>query len=108
MPHAELKYSADLTLDSSAILQAIEAIILRHDAGAGACKGRAYPTGEFHHSHVTVAVSLLTKPHRDSAFSEALLAELDEKVSSLIPTPCEFSIGLQYSTPFYITRRHQT
>ncbi len=108
MPHAELKYSADLTLDSSAILQEIEAIILRHDAGAGACKGRAYPTGGFHHSHVTVAVSLLTKPHRDSAFSEALLAELDEKVSRLIPSPCEFSIGLQYSTPFYITRRHQS
>lgn len=107
MPHAELKYSDDLSFDRNAILQEIEAIILRHDAGAGACKGRAYPTGEFHHSHVTIAVSLLTKPHRDSAFSEALLAELDQRVSAMIPVPCEFSIGLQYSNPFYITRQHR-
>ena len=69
MPHAEMKYSSDLELDSAAILAEIEAIILRHDSGAGACKGRAYPTDEYHHSHVTVSVSLLVKPHRDDAFS---------------------------------------
>lgn len=106
MPHAELKYSADLALDHTAILQEIEATILRHDGGAGACKGRAYPADQFHHSHVNVSVSLLAKPHRDAAFSEALLAELDQNVSALIPVSCEFSIGLQYSSPHYITRKH--
>ena len=105
MPHAEIKYSSDLQLDSAAILAAIEAIILRHDSGAGACKGRAYPTSEFHHSHVTVSVSLLVKPHRDAEFSAALLSALEKAVSAMLPRPCEFSFGLQYSTPHYVTRR---
>lgn len=106
MPHAEIKYSDDLALDSRAILAEIEAIILRHDAGAGACKGRAYPTTEYHHRHVTIAVNLLVKPHRDEAFSNALLRDLEQSVSAMIPTPCEFSFGLQYSSPFYVTKKH--
>ncbi|GAA6195745.1 hypothetical protein [Pseudophaeobacter sp.] len=104
MPHAEIKYSSDLQLDSAAILAEIETIILRHDGGAGACKGRAYPTDEFHHSHVTVSVSLLVKPHRDAAFSAALLSALEQAVSAMLPRPCEFSFGLHYSTPHYVTR----
>ncbi|MEP2716905.1 hypothetical protein [Pseudophaeobacter sp.] len=106
MPHAEIKYSNDLQIDSAAILQEIEAVIMRHDSGAGACKGRAYPTGEFHHTHVTVSVALLVKAHRDEAFSNALLAELEQRVSALIKSPCAFSLGLQYSSPFYVTRNH--
>jgi len=43
MPHAELHYSSDIRLDAPALLQEIEDIILRHDAGAGQTKGRAYP-----------------------------------------------------------------
>lgn len=106
MPHAELKYSDDLSLDTPAMLAEIEAIILRHDAGAGACKGRAYPTAEFHHSHVTIGISLLVKPHRDEVFSAALLKDLDQSIGAMIPTACEYSFGLQYSSPFYVTRRH--
>lgn len=105
MPHAEIKYSDDLQIDSRAILAEIETIILRHDAGAGACKGRAYPTSEFHHSHVTVSVSLLVKSHRDEAFSAALLADLEQAVSARLPRPCEFSFGLHYATLHYVTRR---
>ncbi|WP_083100587.1 hypothetical protein [Pseudophaeobacter leonis] len=106
MPHAEIKYSNDLDLDAPAILAEIETIIQRHDAGAGACKGRAYPTGGYHHSHVTVSISLLEKPHRDAEFSNALLAELEQRVSAMILSPCAFSLGLQYSSPFYVTRQH--
>lgn len=105
MPHAEIKYSDDLRIDSAAILAEIEAIIQRHDSGAGACKGRAYPTSEYHHSHVTVSVNLLVKPHRDDAFSAALLSALEQAVSARLPRPCEFSFGLHYSTPHYVTRR---
>ena len=105
MPHAEIKYSSDLELDGAAILAEIEAIILRHDSGAGACKGRAYPTDEYHHSHVTVSVSLLVKPHRDDAFSTTLLSALEQAVSARVPRPCEFSFGLHYSTPHYVTRK---
>lgn len=105
MPHAEIKYSSDLQLDSAAILAEIEAIILQHDSGAGACKGRAYPTSEYHHSHVAVSVTLLVKPHRDAVFSAALLSALEQAVSARLPRPCEFSIGLHYSTPYYVTRK---
>jgi len=34
MPHAEIKYSSDLQLDSAAILAEIETIILRKDGDA--------------------------------------------------------------------------
>ena len=105
MPQADLRYSADLEFDAPKLLASVEAVILRHNSGAGACKGRAYPTDEFHHSHVTVSVSLLVKPHRDAAFSTALLDALEQAVSARLPRPCEFSFGLHYSTPFYVTRR---
>lgn len=106
MPHAEIKYSADLEIDASAILAGIEAVILEHDAGAGACKGRAYPAAQYHHSHITISVALLTKPHRDETFSRRLLAALEHRIKALISTPCEFSLGLTFSTPFYVTNRH--
>jgi len=107
MPHAELKFSTDLEIDAVAILAEIEKIILEHDSGAGACKGRGYPTSHYHHSHVTISVALLTKPHRDEAFSQALLADLENRIKALISAPCEFSLGLTYSTPFYVTNQHR-
>lgn len=106
MPHAELKYSSDLEIDAKAILAQIEATILEHDAGAGACKGRAYPTDLFRHSHIAISVALLSKPHRDEAFSRALLADLESRIKAQLRQPCEFSLGLSYSTPFYVTNSH--
>ena len=35
----------------NAILREVEHIILEHDAGAGATKGRAYPAATYHHAH---------------------------------------------------------
>jgi hypothetical protein len=106
MPHAELKYSADLPIDAPAILQAIEAVIQKHDAGSGSCKGRSYPALHFHHSHMMVHVALLTKPHRDQAFSDALMAELESCVKSMIPVSCHFSLELSYSSTTYLTNMH--
>ncbi|KIC37921.1 hypothetical protein [Leisingera sp. ANG-M7] len=106
MPHAELKYSSDLDVDAEAILAEIETVILEHDSGAGACKGRAYPAGQFRHTHITVSVALLTKPHRDEAFSRALLADLESRIKARLHQPCEFSLGLSYSTPLYVTNFH--
>lgn len=103
MPHAELKYSADLALDAATILAEIEDTILRHDNGAGACKGRAYPAEVFHHTHVILTLSLLTKPHRDAAFTQALMADVEAVVKARLPAPCHFSFGLDYSTGAYIT-----
>ncbi|OBY28759.1 hypothetical protein [Leisingera sp. JC1] len=106
MPHAELKYSSNLDVDAEAILAEIETVILEHDCGAGACKGRAYSTDRYHHTHITVSVALLTKPHRDETFSRALLADLESRIKARLHQPCEFSLGLSYSTPFYVTNFH--
>lgn len=106
MPHAELKYSSDLDIDAKAILAEIEAVILDHDGGAGACKGRAYPADHFRHSHIAISVALLAKPHRDEAFSRALLADLESRIKAQLTQACEFSLGLSYSTPFYSTNYH--
>ncbi|SMX43423.1 hypothetical protein [Maliponia aquimaris] len=107
MPHAELKYSNDLALDAQAILAAVEQVIQRHDPGAGACKGRAYPAPVFHHSHVLLSLSLLAKPHRDAAFTRALMAEVEVAVKALILQDCYFSFDLAYNTATYVTNRHE-
>lgn len=107
MPHAELKYSSDLNIDAPAILRAIEATILRHDAGAGECKGRAYPTADFHHTHILISVSLLTKAHRDEEFTRNLLTDLERDIKAFIHQPCQFSLGISYSDTAYVTNLHQ-
>ncbi|NRB04111.1 MAG: hypothetical protein HRU30_12700 [Rhodobacteraceae bacterium] len=106
MPHAELKYSADLEIDAEAILAEVEAVILRHDDGSGECKGRAYPATAFHHSHVILELSLLSKPHRDEAFTNALLTDVEHAVKARIGQRCFFSLSLNYSTGYYVTNEH--
>ena len=106
MPHAELKYSADLEIDAEAILAEVEAVILRHDAGSGECKGRAYPAASFHHSHLILELSLLSKPHRDEAFTHALLTDVEQAVKARIAQPCFFSLSLNYSAGYYVTNTH--
>ncbi|MFK7746502.1 MAG: hypothetical protein AB8B47_15720 [Roseobacter sp.] len=107
MPHAELKYSADLQIDAPALLAEIEATILRHDPQSGACKGRAYPAAKFHHTHLLVSLSLLEKPHRDAAFTTALMQELETVVKTQVQQPCYFSFGLDYSRGYYVTNSHE-
>lgn len=103
MPHAELKYSNDLTLDAKAILTAIEGVIQDHDAGAGDCKGRAYPADEIHHTHVIVEVSMLPKAHRDQVFMGALSADLEIAIKTHLFQPCFFSLMISFSSKTYVT-----
>ncbi|MEP2028097.1 MAG: hypothetical protein ABJI96_05245 [Paracoccaceae bacterium] len=107
MPHAELKYSNDLQIDAVVILAAIEQTILRHDAGSGECKGRAYPTDIFHHSHLILNLSMLKKAHRDSAFTAALMTDLEQIVKENIPQSCFFSFTLEYSKGTYVTNFYE-
>ena len=85
MPHCELSYSADLDLDGGEMLRRIEALILRHDADAGDTKGRAYPAGTFHHTHLKATISLLAKPHRGAAFTAALQGDVFDLLSRALP-----------------------
>ena len=106
MPHAELKYSDDLGLDAGAVLIAIERVLQQHDAGSGECKGRAYPAAIYHHSHCLVEIAMLTKPHRDQAFTDAVIADLERAIKAHIPKPCFFSLDIRYSGAGYITNTH--
>lgn len=107
MPHAELRYSSDLEIDAAAMLARIEEVIQAHDAGSGECKGRAYPAESFHHTHLLVSLSLLSKPHRDAAFTGALMADVEAAVKAMLPQSCFFSLGLEYSEAYYVTNRHE-
>ncbi|WP_406648226.1 hypothetical protein QEZ52_04325 [Aliisedimentitalea scapharcae] len=106
MPHAEIKYSSDLNINAPAILADIEATILNHDNSAGACKGRAWPVEQFHHTHIIINVSLLPKAHRDAAFLQDLLDDLERKIKARIAQPCAFSLELTFSGPAYVTNMH--
>ncbi len=107
MPHAELRYSDDLSLDPGAVLSRIEEVLQAHDAGSGECKGRAYPAAVFHHTHCLVTISLLAKPHRNAAFIAALGADLEQAIKALIPEPCFFTLDISFSSQIYITNRHE-
>ena len=68
MPHAEIKYFADLSLDTDVIFDLIEQVLNEHDSSSGVCKGQAYPASSFKHTHVLFEISILRKPHLDEAF----------------------------------------
>ena len=107
MPHAELKYSADLTLDPSALMRGIEETIASHDAGAGAVKGRAYPAEIFQHSHLIVNLTLLPKPHRDAEFVSDLLRALEATIQSHLREACYLSLQIDFNPSSYVTRRYE-
>ena len=106
MPHADLKFSNDLDFDTVSLLRTIEATIQRHDAGSGECKGRAYPAAQFNHTHCLLDVSMLTKPHRDSAFTQSLLAHLRADMEHHLNQPCYLPLRIHYSDENYITTKH--
>ena len=106
MPHAELKYSADLIFDAPALLREVEATIQAKDSGSGACKGRAYPCDHVHHCHILLEVCMLPKPHRDAGFVHGLLADLRGVLKSHLSQPCHMSLGIRFSDENYITGQH--
>jgi len=103
MPHAEIKYSSDLSIDAGKILRVIEERINLIDPGAGACKGRAYPAEVFHHSHILIEVSMLTKAHRGGDFTMRVRDDLELAIKQCLRQPCYFSLAINYSDEFYVT-----
>lgn len=103
MPHVELKYSSDLRIDAGKMMALVEERINAHDPKAGECKGRAYPTDQFHHTHLLVEVGMLTKPHRDAAFTAAVRDDLERSIKACLSQRCYFSLGISYSDDVYIT-----
>ena len=103
MPQADLLYSADLDIDPSAIFAEVEAVILSRDPGAEQCRGRAYPAADFHHTHATLRVTFLPKPHRDEAYMRSMLNEIERVLKASIKQPCGIAVGLTFTGDYYRT-----
>lgn len=80
MPHAGAKHSADLECDAEGLFRTIEETILKHDPASRKCKCRAYPAARYRHTHCLISVSMLTRPHRDAPFTQALMCDLEAAV----------------------------
>lgn len=103
MPHAQIKYTADMTLDTSAMLELIQTTIANHDAGAGICKGRASRIEDYKHTHVIINVTMLPKAHRDAEFMNTLLADMSAGLRAIVDQPCAFSLEIGFNGPYYVT-----
>ena len=107
MPHVEIKYSDNLDIDTKEIFDVVETLINQHDASAGECKSRAYPCTEYKYSHVLITISLLTKPHRDKAFTLKLSSELEKAIKRHLKQSLYFSLNIEYSLAYYTTNIHR-
>ncbi len=106
MPHCEIQFSDDLDIDAKDVLALVERVINAHDVNAHQCKGRAYPVSIYHRSHLKVTVSLLTKTHRDEAFTKALMIDLEKQIKETLSQSCYFSLLIEYSPAYYVTNEH--
>jgi len=106
MPHVEIKYSDNLDIDNNKIFDAIEKVINEKDISAGECKSRAYPCSVYKYSHILITVSLLTKPHRDKAFTQKLSEELETAIKTHLNQSLYFSLNINYSLEYYTTNIH--
>ena len=106
MPHVEIKYSDNIEIDADKIFDRIENTINSHDDSAGVCKSRAYPCSQYKHTHLLVSISLLTKPHRNKAFTEKLSAEIEKIIKAHLKQSLYFSLNIEYSLAYYTTNIH--
>ncbi len=107
MPHVEIKYSNDITLDTELLFTQIETLINKHDPSAGVCKSRAYPCKQFKHSHVLLTISLLSKPHRDDIFTTKLADEIEFSIKQHFTQSLYFSFNIEYANNHYRTQHLQ-
>ena len=107
MPHADLKYSPDLSFDPQAMFTAIEHTILAHDSTSGNCKCRSYPAEASNHTHLLIEISMLTKTHRDANFTRALRDAVAAAVKNHLQQSCYTSLAITYSDAMYLTDRHE-
>lgn len=106
MPHVEIKYSDNLTIDTHDIFDAVEKVINSADISSGECKSRAYACTQYKYSHMLVTVSLLTKPHRDKVFTDKLSKEIEQAVKAHLNQSLYFSLNIEYSLDYYTTNIH--
>src|SRR5688572_26826759 len=107
MPHVEINYTQDLSIDFDELFLAIETTINNHDSSAGICKCRAYPSANYRYTHILVTLSLLPKPHRDDIFTNKLIQALELTIKSHLKQPCYFSMLVAYNLRHYVTNQYE-
>ena len=85
---------------------AIEHTILSHDSGSGDCKCRSYPAEASNYTHQLIEISMLTKPHRDGAFTRTLRDAIAAAVKHHLTQSCYISLAITYSDATHLTDRH--
>ena len=80
--------------------------ILAHDSGSGDCKCRSYPAEASNHTHLLIEISMLSKPHRDEAFTLRLRDAIAAAVKCHLKQSCYISLAITYSDAMYLTDRH--
>ncbi|PKH07194.1 hypothetical protein [Moritella sp. Urea-trap-13] len=106
MLHVEIKYTDNLDIDTDKIFNVVEGIITDSDKSAGECKSRAYPCSQYKYPHMLVTISLLTKPHRDDAFTHKLSNQIEHAIKNNLKQSLYFSLTIEYSPAYYSTNIH--
>lgn len=106
MPNLDLKYSADLYIDTKKLFKAVEDTVKKHDAGTGACKARAYPSQQFQHTHCYMEIALLTKDSRDDAWTQKLIDDLEELLKGELEKAADgkqtaWGVNISYASPYF-------
>lgn len=106
MPHVEIKYSDNVDIETSHIFDVVEKVINDMDTSAGECKSRAYPCSQYKYPHILIVISLLTKPHRNQAFTHILSEKILEEIKKLFKQSLYFSLSIEYNSANYTTGIH--
>lgn len=106
MPSLDLKYSADLKINTTKLFKAVEDTVKAHDAATGACKARAYPAQQFQHTHCYIEIALLTKDNRDDAWTQKLIDDLEILLTTELAKASEgkqiaWGVNVSYASPYF-------
>ena len=103
MPHADIKYTADIQIDLKTLMSDIEEIILDLDPTSGACKGRALKVDEYHHSHINIENRLFATKHRDIDLLNEIINRIDARAKSLLQRAAHVTVKLVFTPLTYLT-----
>ena len=103
MPHADIKYTADIQIDVKTLMSDIEDIILDLDPTSGACKGRALKVDDYHHSHINIEIRLFATKNRDIDLLNELINRIDTRAKSFLKKAAHVTVKLEFTPLTYLT-----
>ena len=103
MPHADIKYTADIQIDLKTLMSDIEEIILDLDPTSGACKGRALKVDEYHHSHTNIEIRLFAAKNRDIDLLHELINRFNSRTKSFLKKAAHVTVKLEFTPLTYLT-----